>query len=386
MSKLEQLLKSVVFFMAKSSQISAILRERILRGDYGERLPPLRSLAAEFAVNIKTISNVIRLFASNGDVEVKHGSGIYICSNCHQGIEVETGTVSNGTIARRPLVAVLMRRYGDFFAGFFHATVAELEKNGAIPVLMPDRSTDVTRAVLDDLLERDIRALIIDGGLYQVDCDYLATHAARSPRLVFLVGRPGWFRPGAAYVLSDYYLGACRVVEHLYALGHRRILMVNSRLNKFSAAGFRYTRHHDFNDGFLQSAREHGISDTVRMWELSLNHENLGEEPHGEAFRELMTHPDRPTAIVSFIDSVCFSAIPVLSKLGLRVPRDVSLIGYHDTSLATAAPVALSSVSLRPEVIARRAAALALNGRELVCETVEPELVLRRSTAKCTTI
>ena len=168
--------------------------------------------------------------------------------------------------------------------------------------------------------------------------------------------------------------GGRLAAEHLCDLGHRRLLFIGD-----AAAA---TPVHERLGGIEQVvARTPGAH--VEVWPAPLTIE--GGREAGERFAA--TEPDdRPTAILAAIDAVAFGALQSLLAHGLRIPEDVSVIGYDDIALTRHLSVSLTTVH-RPHVEMGVAAA------RLLLQTLEgsmpderhimfePELVVRASTA-----
>lgn len=103
--------------------------------------------------------------------------------------------------------------------------------------------------------------------------------------------------------------------------------------------------------------------------------------------RELLDRPDRPTAILCFSDAFAVATMRVAESLGLRVPDDLSIVGYDDSPLATAVRPQLTTV--HQEVSSKgHEAVRTLLERMRGTEAGEPErvllpttLVVRESTA-----
>ena len=96
---------------------------------------------------------------------------------------------------------------------------------------------------------------------------------------------------------------------------------------------------------------------------------------------------DRPTAVTCFNDLVAMGACRALAELGLRVPEDVSVVGYDDIPLLEYLPVPLTSVRVPTLEMGRLAAELLLGhvegGSAVPTQKIylEAELVVRASTA-----
>ncbi|GAA4598588.1 DNA-binding LacI/PurR family transcriptional regulator [Actinoplanes octamycinicus] len=74
--------------------------------------------------------------------------------------------------------------------------------------------------------------------------------------------------------------------------------------------------------------------------------------------RELLSRPDRPTAVLCFSDVTALGVRQAAGDLGLRVPEDLSLVGFDDSPLATQVQPALTTIRQDVEEKGRKAAAL----------------------------
>ncbi|MDX6333155.1 MAG: LacI family transcriptional regulator, partial [Streptosporangiaceae bacterium] len=110
---------------------------------------------------------------------------------------------------------------------------------------------------------------------------------------------------------------------------------------------------------------------------------------HGgrEAALRLLGLPEPPSAIFAFNDSMAIGAMQAVSARGLRVPADVSVVGFDDTADAAIAVPALTTVRQPLAELGRTAVSLLLrqveNRRfEPLRVELETRLVLRDSTAR----
>ncbi|WP_337060870.1 LacI family DNA-binding transcriptional regulator [Kineococcus sp. G2] len=170
--------------------------------------------------------------------------------------------------------------------------------------------------------------------------------------------------------------GIAAAVEHLAALGHRRIAHVSG------------------GPGRIAEDREHGFLTTTAALDLSRHcfvlRGSSSEEAGAVAGRSLLRSRQQgrelPTAVVCFNDRVAVGLIDVLVRAGVEVPARVSVVGYDDSDLARLGHVQLTSVSQEPVTQARHAVEAALEridgGREEHRQIVlAPRLVVRASTA-----
>ncbi|WIB78102.1 LacI family DNA-binding transcriptional regulator [Curtobacterium sp. MCPF17_002] len=176
--------------------------------------------------------------------------------------------------------------------------------------------------------------------------------------------------PRADTVANDDRAGGRMAAEHLLGLGHVRLGFVGAR----SAASA------ERRAGFEQRVGEAAdVAVVVLPGEPT-------EEAGSSAVAELLdAHPD-VTAVFAANDVMAIGALSELAARGLRVPEDVSVMGYDDTPLAATRYVGLTSIDDRSVEIGRGAgerllARIADPGLAATEVLVEPRLVARRTTA-----
>lgn len=173
---------------------------------------------------------------------------------------------------------------------------------------------------------------------------------------------------------SNNWNGGLLATRHLLELGHRRIAIISGPEDVLCArtrlSGFRF-------------AHEEGEipvdPDFVRHGNFYLD---AGYE-HGMA---LLDRPDRPTAIFAGSDMQALGVLRAARRLGLDVPRDLSVIGYDNLPVAAWIDPALSTVNQPLREMAGTAARMIIDlarGEELSLRRVDlvTELVVRESTA-----
>jgi DNA-binding LacI/PurR family transcriptional regulator len=145
-------------------------------------------------------------------------------------------------------------------------------------------------------------------------------------------GRP-WGDMAAvhSWVDVDVSLGIRMAAEHLRDLGHTRIAFLGAPL-----------------DGGLEDTRLAGWRDVVEGLvapdDLARLHRFVDQSCPAEAVTELVRSA-APTALITRDDSYAVEASHALERLGLRVGRDVAVVGFDDSELARRASPPLSSVA-----------------------------------------
>ena len=194
-----------------------------------------------------------------------------------------------------------------------------------------------------------------------------------SSRAMVLVDSP-LSRKGVDSVACDYRSGAQQAMNFLLQLGHRRIALITS------AAGGRSTR--DITDAYRSALADHGVTGGEE-WIADGRFTEAGGDEAAE--RILARHPDI-TAIFAASDKMAVGALHAAQRRGLKVPEDVSIIGFDNLPHAAFMNPALTTVQL--PLLAVGAAACerlierVIAGRtETVREKLATHLIVRGSTA-----
>ncbi|GCE08807.1 LacI family DNA-binding transcriptional regulator [Dictyobacter aurantiacus] len=175
------------------------------------------------------------------------------------------------------------------------------------------------------------------------------------------------------YVKSDYKGGAIQATEHLLQLGHRRIAFFPGSL--FSITGTERFM------GYQQAMASSGLSVDQRLvcqsgWET--------QDAYQAALALLSERRDF-TAIVANSDMMAFGILRALKEHNLRVPDDVSLIGFDNIDRSQYSDPPLTTIHQDKQAISKGAVALLLqliSGEETVSPLVVPtQLVVRASTS-----
>jgi LacI family transcriptional regulator len=178
----------------------------------------------------------------------------------------------------------------------------------------------------------------------------------------------------ARLVLTHDTRGAAAAARRLAELGHRRIAYLSG------PPLFRSSQER--RAGFIAGLAEYGL-------QLAPDLAVLGAYTYESGLargRELLARAERPTAIFAGNDEMATGVYSAAHELGLRIPEDVSVIGFDDAPIATRIWPAMTSVRLPVREMGRTAAeglfatAKAAAARAPVAEFT-PSLIERDSTA-----
>jgi len=234
-----------------------------------------------------------------------------------------------------------------------------------------DYQTPRMTGCLRRMLERKVDGVAIMTS--EMDVGLIKELSRRGVPLVFMdVGQVG---PRMSHVLIDYANGIRQAVDHIVALGHKRVGFITGPLDLHSAR----TRRQAFLDGM----RAHGIRPDPKIVREGTHTAEGGQQTMAAILRQ----QKRPTAVVCSNDWTAIGALHAIDAAGLRVPEDVSLVGFDDIPLASYTSPPLTSVRMSAGDVGSTAfdALFRLIGGERLegdVYQVPTRLVVRESTAK----
>jgi DNA-binding LacI/PurR family transcriptional regulator len=177
-------------------------------------------------------------------------------------------------------------------------------------------------------------------------------------------------------VIGDDLAGGALAARHLLDLGHTAIAFIGDAV----ADPFGFTSSRDRERGFINELARRGIS-LPASW---IGHGAHGRYEARELAHRMLTGERHPTAIFTASDTQALGVIAAARELGLRVPDDLSVIGYDDIEAADY--VGLTTVRQQLFESGRRGAEILLSeieGRSAQppISRLDPELVVRATTA-----
>lgn len=137
---------------------------------------------------------------------------------------------------------------------------------------------------------------------------------------------------GLPSVQSDNVIGAVMATRHLIEMGHRRIAFIAGRSDLSSST--------QRQQGYEQTLAQAGIPVDPSM----VRNGSYNREIARTAAFELLSHPHRPTAIFAANDLSALGTMDLAREIGLRVPQDLSVIGFDDIPEAAQSRPPLTTV------------------------------------------
>jgi LacI family transcriptional regulator len=234
---------------------------------------------------------------------------------------------------------------------------------------------------LEMLLEHHVEALIVVANWLFVDIHLLADLSKRNIPAATI----GWELPGdtVSSVMVDNEAGGRLALEHLYQLGHRKIAFIRGpKMLIDSAPRWRGIQK------YATSVKMEIDGGLVMQLPDSFD-ANSGFEGGYRFTEELLQKKKKFSALVAFDDLTALGAIRALTKAGIKVPEQCSVVGFDDVPLSALAMPSLTTVRQPLEAMGSLAVNMVMDGVNAGLEKREwsvarhqphPELVIRDST------
>jgi DNA-binding LacI/PurR family transcriptional regulator len=337
------------------------------RHEPGAQLPSVRDLAHDLGTSLSPVYQALQSLQEAGYIEKRGGSGCYVVDTAPELTLLQT--VALGLSARAHVWGEL-----DMLM------VTALQRRGLNPLILDLEEISAERR-LASVARSDVRAFVARAQ---------GAGPARPMRSIaeqgkIILGLVEWEAdtwPGLYRVLADHEAGARRVAEHLWAAGHRHVLVTAPRPAHLAPVSDRADNPQSVEPqgrAFVRAWREWGGRHTYvcpEAWEETLPRFDR------RAVLEVFDAGDAPTAIFGTMDVLTAALGRLLRRHRPNVEARLERMGYYDTPWSQAADPPFSSVNLDLAELARQAGDVltqALRDRESAPELrlVTPKLVLR---------
>ncbi len=337
-------------------KIAEDLRSAIQAGKLtpGDRLPSLDNLAETYSVNRITVRRALTELRDDGLIYAVPAEGTYVAE----------------PLSRRPtrdllsigLVSHVLQpaAFGPYHTEIIAGIQEPLGRANAHLVLMPEAHIRQQSRIFEL-----ISKLGLDGILYlgAFETATLRRMVEKGPPCVLV---DCTLRGGTAdAVQTDNEGGAYEAIEHLLGLGHRKLACI------LGPHGDPVTRQRIL--GVQAALADAGIPEKeVRMVTPAFEQQEhlpaMTRQAGKQAMQELLEGKRRPTAVFCFNDEMATGALQaVLERGDLRVPRDISIIGFDDIPWATAVHPHLTTIRVEKRLMGQ------LGARQLIKRLQAPD-------------
>lgn len=183
----------------------------------------------------------------------------------------------------------------------------------------------------------------------------------------------------AINVRVDHESGGRMVGKHLTDIGHKTFVYLTHNLNDITDPYAFMTDNKQRYDGFSQVLESKGLKENCTLIDA-----HGGEGVTAEVAKLILKANPKPTAVFCFSDLYAAQLLREFNKLGVKVPEDISIVGYDDMPIAELTTPGLTTVQQPKEELGRVAASKLkeiMDERPAVSSVLQPKLVVRESTA-----
>lgn len=271
-------------------------------------------------------------------------------------------------------IGVLTQNFGSpFYDGILQGVLLGLEDTDYWPLFADGRwQPAIEQQALELLLDRRVDGIIIVGG--QVAEEKLQKIAAQTPLIV--VARELKTMPEHCLYVDNFQAGY-QATKYLLDMGHRDIAHITSPVVYQKTVDDIFQRY----QGYQQALRDVGFEPDPRLVV-----EGTLQQQSGVLAVEMLLSRGRPfSAIFAANDQMAFGARLALFRRGIRVPEDVSLVGFDDEASAAYMVPPLTTArqpSVQMGQIAASAILEQINGKLPSLPVLEANLIIRESVAR----
>ena len=252
--------------------------------------------------------------------------------------------------------------FGDIIIGAQEAASA---RGYHVLIASTERVYDLERQLVELLVAKDVDGLIINPLQDdEADLSHLFEIMRRNIPLVLIENVRGM---QASMVDVDNVAASKTAVEYLIDQGHERIIHF---------AGPRYSMH---SEERVEGVRRAFSSQLLKFHDDDVLHVGARlEDGYRAGLEYFKSHTDaRPTAVTCYNDLVAIGLIRALAELQVRVPDDVSVIGYDDIEISSYLGVPLTTIRVPKREMGRRATDLLIQHVEAVDSGTVEKVLLR---------
>ena len=314
------------------------LKSKILSGEIrpGAKLPSENELAQEYEISRHTVRKALAILVTDGYITTKHGKGTF-CSD----------RMAHRKNSKN--IAVVTTYISDYiFPRLIQGMDRVLTEQGySIMLKNTGNSRQKEAQCLEDILTKDVDGLIIEPSKSQILCRNMPLYEQLDRMgipYVFIQGSYLQMKNKPTILLDDA-KGAYLLTKYLIDTGHRQIAGV------FKADDSQGAERHK---GYVKALQEAGMSyqPELVVW---FHTEDRKVKP--AVMVQMMLEAELPIdAVVCYNDQIAYGVIDLLQKHNVRVPEDVLVIGFDDSSISEYSPVKITSF-VHPKVEMGRAAA-----------------------------
>lgn len=289
----------------------------------GDQLPSENEIASQFNVSRHTVRQALERLSQYGLIMKEKGKGTFC--------------ISSGKEEKKSKNIALLTTYiSNYIFPKITEGVEEVLRQNGYNLLLFNSNNDIENEIncLKSIESQDISGVIIEpaqSSINNMDKKYFEKFDEKNIKYIMINAYYEDLNP--AYIVLNDEQGGYRLTKYLIELGHKKIAAI---LKEDDIQGQKRKV------GYLNALKENGLkTDESIIGEYTTD----TKEMYIDMFlREILKMKEMPSAIFCYNDDIALKCIEALRKGGLQVPKDISVVGFDDSSLAVASEVKLTTI------------------------------------------
>lgn len=356
--------------MRKSKSLLSLFLSLDREGKMNRNKPvSLKDIAQELGVSISTVSRALKNSPGVGE-EMRTRIKALARDKNYRANPFAVSLLKN----RVRIIGILVPDIVTHFYASIISGISDLARQQGYSVIITSsyEQYEQEKQCVEDLLNIRVEGII--ACLSQETVDYTHFEVLKELNIPLVFFDRVCLTDLFSSVITDNIHSAQQATEHLLATGSKRVGFIGGA-NHLDIVKQR--KH-----GYLQALRERRIAIEKELVCCS----KLGFKEGYEATLQLLSQPNFPDALLVMNDSLTFGAMKAIKEQGLRIPQDISLIGYTDEEHSNYVEPALTAVTHPTYQIGKESCLSLLNqlngNRKIIRKVIPSELVIRASSSK----
>lgn len=212
----------------------------------------------------------------------------------------------------------------------------------------------------------------VDGAIFAGQSEGELLYDLRRQGVPIVLVNNGMEIDGIPSIVSEDYAGTVQALEHFISRGHRQIGLIAGNLYPYISS-IRYRAYFD-------TMAKHGLTVNPAFCRTV----DANQQAALKCVQELLRMQQPPGALFCMNDSIAVGAIKAALRMGCRVPEDLAVIGFDNSSVCTVIEPELTSVSVDKQQMGELAVSLLIQQitgqlSEIECHRLPTKLVVRHS-------
>lgn len=350
----------------KYAALANDIREKILRGVYqnGDKLPSENELAGQFHLSRQTVRQALGLLEVEGVLSRQRGSGTYVDLSGEKPQSTKNMTVG--------VITTYITDY--IFPSITRGIEEVLSQRGYhLSLGVTKNRVENESRLLRSFLESGVDGIIVEGTKTAFPNPNLPLYRMLEQQGIPCVFINGYYRElHPAYVVTDDRGCGQQAAEFLLSLGRRRL---GGIFKSDDMQG--HERYAGFAEGLVKGGGD--LVDDYIAWYTTGDKETLFQD-NAEYLLERVKHCN---GVVCYNDQIAYGLILLLQKHGVRVPEDIAVVSFDNSSISEYSPVKITSFDHPKERLGAAAAEMMLfmaeTGKKEMSLVLPMELVVKQS-------